>query len=70
LNVESSLITTIEEGGIVMSLTTELVTWTWERKCLKTVKSLEKNGFGAIYCKTSREAADYILAAAKQDMGF
>jgi hypothetical protein len=69
LNVESSLNTTIEEGGLAMSLTTELVTRTWERKCLKAVESPEQNGFTAIYCKTSRDAADYILAAANGDMG-
>jgi len=47
-----------------MSLTAELVTWTWERKCLKAVESLEKNGFTSVYCRTSAEAADYIVAAA------
>jgi len=47
-----------------MSLTNELVTWTWEKKCLKAVESLEKNGFTAVYCKTGAAAADYILAEA------
>jgi hypothetical protein len=47
-----------------MSLTSELVTWTWERKCLKAVESLERNGFTAVYCTTAADAADYILAEA------
>ncbi|MDD2320923.1 MAG: lactate utilization protein [Geobacteraceae bacterium] len=47
-----------------MSLTNELVTWTWEKKCLKAVESLEKNGFTALYCKNGAAAADYILAEA------
>ncbi|MDD2335235.1 MAG: lactate utilization protein [Geobacteraceae bacterium] len=47
-----------------MSLTSELVTWTWEKKCLQAVESLKKNGFSARYCTTGAEAADYILAEA------
>jgi len=55
-----------------MTLTAELVGWTWERKCLKAVESLEKNGFTAVYCRTAREAADYILAEAEdaRSVGF
>jgi hypothetical protein len=47
-----------------MSLTSELVTWTWEKKCLQAIESLKKNGFSALYCTTGAEAADYILAEA------
>lgn len=54
-----------EEGGTIMTVTAELVAWTWERKCLKAVASLEKNGFTAVYCRTGREAAGYILAEAE-----
>ncbi len=55
-----------------MSLTRELVDWTWERKCLKAVEALEKNGFGAVYCKTAKEAADHIIAESEgaRSVGF
>ena len=47
-----------------MSLTTELVDWTHEQRCRKAVAALEKNGFTALYCATSQEAFDYIVAEA------
>ena len=47
-----------------MTLTEELVNWSYERKCLKAVEALEKNGFVAAYCSTRAEAYDYILAEA------
>lgn len=48
-----------------MSLTTELTTWTWEKKCLRAVEGLTRNGFTAHYCRTGEEAAAHILAAAE-----
>jgi len=55
-----------------MSMTRELVTWTWEKKCLQAVESLKTNGFRALYCKTGAEAAEYILAesADARSVGF
>ncbi len=55
-----------------MSMTKELVSWTHERKCLKAVESLGRNGFTAVYCKSAGEAAEYILAKAAdaQTVGF
>lgn len=47
-----------------MGMTEELVTWTHEQKCRKTVASLEKNGFTARFCATQQEAAEYIVAEA------
>jgi len=47
-----------------MTLTEELVNWSYEQKCEKAVESLGKNGFTAIYCKTAEEARNYILAEA------
>ena len=47
-----------------MSLTNDLVQWTHEQKCEKAVESLGKNGFTAVYCKTSQEAFDYIVKEA------
>jgi L-lactate utilization protein LutB len=47
-----------------MSQTNDLVTWTWEKKCLKAVESLKKNGFTALYYPTGAEAAEYIMAEA------
>jgi hypothetical protein len=44
-----------------MSMTRELVTWTWEKKCLQAIAALSKNGFTTHYCKTAAEAANYIL---------
>uniref|UniRef100_A0A831U1B5 Lactate utilization protein n=1 Tax=Geobacter metallireducens TaxID=28232 RepID=A0A831U1B5_GEOME len=49
-----------------MSLTTELVDWTYEQKCRKAVASLEKNGFTAVYCPSGQEAFDYIVAEAAE----
>lgn len=47
-----------------MSLTKDLVAWSYEQKCGKVVESLEKNGFTALYCPTALEAWEYILAEA------
>ncbi|MBC8017448.1 MAG: lactate utilization protein [Verrucomicrobia bacterium] len=47
-----------------MGLTEELVTWTHEKKCLKAVDSLVRNGFGAVYCATPQEAIDRIITEA------
>lgn len=47
-----------------MEKTAELVNWTHEQKCRKTVASLERNGFTSRYCATPREAAEYIIAGA------
>ena len=47
-----------------MTLTVELVNWSYEKRCLRAVESLAKNGFTALYCPSIREAADYILAEA------
>ena len=47
-----------------MTLTEELVNWSYEQKCRKTVDALGKNGFVAVYCRTCEEASDYILAEA------
>jgi hypothetical protein len=55
-----------------MSLTDELVLWTHEQKCLKTVGSLVKNGFRAEYCPTPQVACDCIVqeAADADSLGF
>ncbi len=55
-----------------MTLTEELVNWTHEQKCKKAVESLGKNGFTAVYCRSGREAFDYILREAEgaQTVGF
>jgi hypothetical protein len=55
-----------------MGLTEELVTWTHEKKCMKAVASLVKNGFGAVYCATPQEAFDCIIieAADAASVGF
>lgn len=47
-----------------MSLTDDLVRWTWEQKCEKAVESLGQNGFTAVYCRTAKEAHDYIIREA------
>lgn len=47
-----------------MGMTEDLVNWTHEQKCLKTVDSLGKNGFTARYCSTPQDAAEYIIAGA------
>jgi len=44
-----------------MSLTTELVDWHQEQLCRKTVEALGQNGFTAIYCRTRKEAHDYVI---------
>lgn len=49
-----------------MTQTRELVDWSYEQKCKKAVESLEKNGFAAVYCKTARQALDYIVKAAEE----
>lgn len=48
-----------------MTQTSELVNWSQEQKCEKAVESLGKNGFTAVYCKTARQAFDYIVTAAE-----
>ena len=55
-----------------MTLTRELVDWSYEEKCEKAVESLGKNGFTAVYCKTARQAYDYIIATAEsaETVGF
>jgi len=55
-----------------MSPTDELVLWTHERKCLKAVDSLVKNGFAAVYCATPLEASECIVreAADAETVGF
>jgi hypothetical protein len=55
-----------------MTQADELVRWTYEQKCLKAVDSLVKNGFGAVYCATPKEAFEYIVgeAADAASVGF
>jgi hypothetical protein len=55
-----------------MTLAGELVLWTHEQKCLKAVDSLQKNGFGAVYCATPNEAFAFIVreAADAVSIGF
>ncbi len=47
-----------------MTLTEELRAWQNEKRCEKTVESLGKNGFTSVYCRTTKEAYDYIIAEA------
>lgn len=47
-----------------MGVTEELVVWTHEKKCLKAVESLGRNGFTALYCPTAQDAFEYIAAEA------
>ena len=47
-----------------MSQSEELVSWSYEQKCMKVVESLAKNGFTAIFCPTAAAAREYILAEA------
>lgn len=47
-----------------MNTTSELVQWSHEQKCRKTVESLIRNDFTAHFCATSQDAYDYILAQA------
>jgi L-lactate utilization protein LutB len=49
-----------------MTQTQELVDWSYEQKCEKAVESLGQNGFTAVYCKTARQAFDYIVNAAAE----
>jgi L-lactate utilization protein LutB len=49
-----------------MTLTVDLVKWSYEKRCERAVESLAKNGFTALYFPTAREAADYILAEAAE----
>ncbi|GAB4436754.1 MAG: lactate utilization protein [bacterium] len=49
-----------------MSLTTELSSWLFEKKCNKTVEALIKNGFKAVYAQNKNTAIDYILAQATE----
>ena len=49
-----------------MGLTEELVCWTHEQKCRKTVESLNRNGFTALYCTTPEEAGNYIISEANE----
>jgi hypothetical protein len=55
-----------------MSKTRELTEWSSEQKCQKTVESLGRNGFAAVYCPTAQEAFDYIVgeAADAASVGF
>jgi len=55
-----------------MSMTDELTAWTHEQKCEKAVESLGQNGFTGVYCKTAREAHEYIIkeAADASSIGF
>jgi len=55
-----------------MSQTEELVRWTWEQKCEKAVEALGQNGFTSVYCRTAKEAHDYIIqeAADASSIGF
>jgi len=48
-----------------MGLTNELAEWTFEQKCMKAVESLRRNGFTALFLKSSEEASDYILSEAE-----
>src|ERR1039457_1541812 len=48
-----------------MTLTRELVDWSYEQKCEKAVESLGKNGFTAVYCKTRQDACNYIIKEAE-----
>jgi hypothetical protein len=44
-----------------MTLTGELTDWHHEQRCEKAVEALGQNGFSAVYCRTAREAQDYIM---------
>lgn len=52
-------------GESTMSLNEELVNWSHEQKCRKAVEGLEKNAFTAVYCPTTQDAYDYIMAEAQ-----
>lgn len=55
-----------------MTLTGELTAWSHEQRCEKAVEALGRNGFIAVYCRTSQEAHDYIIkqGAAAASVGF
>lgn len=52
--------------------TTELNTWTSEKKCRKLVENLTQKHFTAVYCASAQEASDYILKQAEsaKSVGF
>lgn len=43
-----------------MTMTEDLINWSWEQKCRKAVAALETNGFTALFCDQPQEAAAYI----------
>jgi hypothetical protein len=45
-----------------MTLTKELTAWSHEQRCEKAVEALGQNGFTAVYCRSAREAHDYIIS--------
>jgi hypothetical protein len=47
-----------------MSLTEELVIWTFEQRCRKAVESLVKHDITAIYCPGPQDAFSHIMAEA------
>ena len=55
-----------------MSLTGQLISWSWEQKCQKAVEALGTNGFTALYCPTAEEALKAILelGVEAQSVGF
>ena len=55
-----------------MTQAQDLVDWAYEQKCEKAVESLGRNGFTAVYCKTARQALEYIVreAEAAETVGF
>ncbi len=48
------------------------INWVHEQRCLKTVKSLQKHGFGAVYCENRQRAYENIIGEAQkaQSIGF
>ncbi len=44
-----------------MTLTEELIDWHQELRCEKAVEALGQNGFTAVYCRSAKEAHDYII---------
>lgn len=49
-----------------MTLTDTLNQWAHEKHCQKAVKSLDRNGFTAVYCEGAAQARDYILREAQE----
>jgi L-lactate utilization protein LutB len=43
----------------------ENIKWVHEQRCRRTVKSLQKNGFEAVFCEDKQAAADYIVSEAR-----